>query len=68
MTETTSTPIHTESDVMAHIQRDLRICAISSGHFKRIQAYLAKNPTVIQHYLGQWHSAAYTARQIERAC
>ena len=59
---------HSESDVMDCIQRDLRICAISSEHFKRIQAYLAKNPTVIQHYLGQGHAPAYAARQIEHAC
>jgi hypothetical protein len=68
MSQDISTPVHTEADVHAQIQRDLRICAISADHFKRIQAYLAKNPSVVKHYLGLGHSSAYAARQIERAC
>jgi hypothetical protein len=59
---------YTEADVIAVIQRDVRICAISSEHFKRIQVYLGKNPNVVQHYLGQGHGPAYAAQQIERAC
>jgi hypothetical protein len=68
MSQSQLAPVHTESDVLAEIQRDRRICAISVDHFKRIQVYLSKNPSVIQHYLGQGHSPGYAARQIERAC
>ena len=68
MSQNACTPVHTESDVLSEIQRDRRICAISAEHFKRIQAYLGKNPSVIQHYLGQGHSPGYAARQIERSC
>lgn len=68
MSQNISTPVHTEEDVHAQIQRDRRICAISVEHAKRIQVYLAKNPDIIRHYLGLGHSPAYAARQIERAC
>jgi hypothetical protein len=68
MAQNVCTPVHTEQDVLAEIQRDKRMCAISVEHFKRIQAYLSKNPSVIQHYLGLGHSPGYAARQIERAC
>ncbi len=59
---------YSESDVMAIIQRDLRICAISSEHLKRIQRYLSANPKLISHLLGQGHAPAYVVQQIERAC
>jgi hypothetical protein len=59
---------HSEADVTAVIQRDLRICVISSEHFKRIQRYLTVNPKLIAHLLGQGHAPAYIAQQIERAC
>ncbi len=55
-------------EVLDLIKRDLRICAISGQHFKRIQDYLNKNPKLIDHLLGQGHSPLYVSAQIEKAC
>lgn len=68
MSHSIPTVIHTEADVHAEIQRDRKICAISVEHFRRIQDYLTRNPSVIKHYLGLGYPPAYAARQIERAC
>jgi hypothetical protein len=62
------TATHTPDEVMAVIKRDLRICAITSQHFKRIQEYLSTRPTFIESLLSQGHSPTYVAVQIERAC